>query len=65
MFSRQSTSEIVFVTRVLKLGTHPSRQLESHKESLKHKEAMKRLGDYRSNVNIYHQLMAQEKGGIS
>ncbi|XP_052807132.1 uncharacterized protein LOC128236285 [Mya arenaria] len=65
MFARQRSSKTAFVTRSVKLETHPTRQLNAHQESLKHKEAMKRLSDYKPNVNIYRQLLTQEQGDIS
>ncbi|XP_053393086.1 uncharacterized protein LOC123538819 [Mercenaria mercenaria] len=54
------TENKAFVTRGVKLGTHPTRQLELHQDSLQHKNANERLVLARSNVNVYRQLLLKE-----
>ncbi|XP_033744317.1 E3 SUMO-protein ligase KIAA1586-like [Pecten maximus] len=53
-----------FVTKGVKLGTHPSRKLKKHDQSSEHKAAVQHYALSRSNVNVYQQLKAQGEDQI-
>lgn len=59
LYVPSSLCEKPFVSKGVQIGTHPTRQLETHQESAGHKASVEKYSFQTSNTNVARQLRAQ------
>lgn len=64
MFATEKDGQTEYIDKGVQLGTHPTRKLEKHADSQKHKTAVSKYSHFTCSVNVYKKLNQQAQSQV-